>query len=156
MERLILCKISRPLPSDPSPAGSSRPVEQLFSLSGEVRVSWPSQDVGDRPHPGGYSVMPPLGQADPPPPLPGLVLGEGRVGHLWPVAIKQDLSPVKARLHSGLASGTLSGSFFFFFFNFVLFIATPGTYGSSQARSQTGAAAASLHHSHSNRGYLTH
>ena len=34
-------------------------------------------------------------------------------------------------------------------FGFFLFRATPATYGSSQARGQTGAAAASLHHGHS-------
>ena len=39
-----------------------------------------------------------------------------------------------------------------FFFFFGLFRATPKAYGNSWARDQTGAAAASLHHSHSNMG----
>ena len=34
--------------------------------------------------------------------------------------------------------------------------ATPAAYGGSQARGQIGAVAASLHHSHSNAGSLTH
>ena len=37
-----------------------------------------------------------------------------------------------------------------FLFSFFLFRAAPTAYGSFQARGQTGAAAASLHHSHSN------
>ena len=41
-----------------------------------------------------------------------------------------------------------------FFFSFFLFTATPTAYGSSQARGQIGAAAASLHNSHSNPGHL--
>ena len=43
-------------------------------------------------------------------------------------------------------------AFFFvwFFFFFCLFRAAPTAYGSSQARGQIGAAAAGLHHSHSN------
>ena len=35
---------------------------------------------------------------------------------------------------------------------FFLFKATPAAYGSSQARHETGGAAADLHHSHSNTG----
>ena len=42
----------------------------------------------------------------------------------------------------------------FFFFN--LFRATPIAYGSSQARGQIRAVAASLHHSHSNAGSEPH
>ena len=42
--------------------------------------------------------------------------------------------------------------FFFFFFS----RASPAAYGGSQAGAQIGAAAAGLHHSHSNPGYLTH
>ena len=38
----------------------------------------------------------------------------------------------------------------FFSFLFCLFRATPAAYGGSQARGQTGAVAAGLHHSHSN------
>ena len=44
----------------------------------------------------------------------------------------------------------------FFIFIYFLFRATLAAYGSSQARAQIGAAAASLHHSHSNAGSLTH
>ena len=43
--------------------------------------------------------------------------------------------------------------FFFFFF---LFRAAPTAHGSSQAGSQIGAAAAGLHHSHSNAGFEPH
>ena len=39
-----------------------------------------------------------------------------------------------------------------FYFIFLLFIATPETYGSSSPRGRTGATAASLHQSHSNAG----
>ena len=39
---------------------------------------------------------------------------------------------------------------------FLSFWATPKPYGGSQARGQTGATAASLHHSHSNAGSLSH
>ena len=39
---------------------------------------------------------------------------------------------------------------------FCLFRATPAAYGSAQARGQIGAAAASLHHSHSNTGSQPH
>ena len=39
---------------------------------------------------------------------------------------------------------------FLVFFFFFIFMAAPAAYGSSQARGQIGAAAASLHHSHSN------
>jgi len=49
---------------------------------------------------------------------------------------------------------------FLFFGVFCLFVcflgAAPMVYGSSQARGRIGAAAASLHHSHSNTGSLTH
>ena len=41
---------------------------------------------------------------------------------------------------------------FSFFFLFGLFKAAPAAYGSSQARGQIGAIAASLHYSHSNMG----
>ena len=41
------------------------------------------------------------------------------------------------------------------FFSF-LFTATPEAYGSSQARGRIGAAAAGLHHSHSNTGSELH
>ena len=44
---------------------------------------------------------------------------------------------------------------FFFFFVFV-FRAAPAAYGGSQARGPVGAVDASLHHSHSNAGSLTH
>ena len=44
----------------------------------------------------------------------------------------------------------------FLFFTFGLFRAAPAVYGGSQARGQITAAAASLHHSHSNTGSLTH
>ena len=44
----------------------------------------------------------------------------------------------------------------FIFIYFLLFRATPVAYGSSQARHAIGAAAAGLHHSHSNAGSLTH
>ena len=47
---------------------------------------------------------------------------------------------------------SISNSFFFS----SLFRATPVVYGSSQARGWIGAAAASLHHSHSNARSLTH
>ena len=40
--------------------------------------------------------------------------------------------------------------FFFFFWPFCLFRATPAVYGGSQARGPIGAVAAGLHHSHSN------
>ena len=43
---------------------------------------------------------------------------------------------------------------FFFFFSFLR--AAPAAYASSQARGQTGARAASLHHSHSNARSETH
>ena len=46
--------------------------------------------------------------------------------------------------------------FFFFFFFFGLFRAAPAAYGGSQVRGRTGAAAAGLHHSHSNAGSLNH
>ena len=39
------------------------------------------------------------------------------------------------------------------FFVFYLFRAAPVAYGGSQARGQTGAAAAGLHHSYSNSGF---
>ena len=39
-----------------------------------------------------------------------------------------------------------------FFFSFCLFRATPEAYGGSQAKGRIGAAAASLHHGHSNAG----
>ena len=42
------------------------------------------------------------------------------------------------------------------FFFFLLLMATPVAYGSSQARSQIGVAAASLHYSHSNAGSELH
>ena len=42
--------------------------------------------------------------------------------------------------------------FFFFFFFFCIFRAAPAAYGGSQARGQIRAAAAGLHHSHSNAG----
>ena len=46
---------------------------------------------------------------------------------------------------------------FLFLFFPLLFRAAPAAYGSSQARNQIGAAAASLHHSHSNAGWdLSH
>ena len=44
----------------------------------------------------------------------------------------------------------------FFSFFFLLFRAAPVAPGSSQARGLIGAAAAGLHHSHSNAGSLTH
>ena len=40
----------------------------------------------------------------------------------------------------------------FYFIYFCLFRATPAAYGGSQARGPVGAAAAGLHHSHSNSG----
>ena len=43
-----------------------------------------------------------------------------------------------------------------FFLPFCLFRAAPVAYGGSQARGPVGAAAAGLHHSHSNAGSLTH
>ena len=42
------------------------------------------------------------------------------------------------------------------FLFFSLFFSTPAAYGSSQARDAVGAAAASLHHSHSNAGSKPH
>ena len=45
---------------------------------------------------------------------------------------------------------------FFFFFLFCLFRAAPAADGSSRARGQTGAAAASLHHNQSNAGSEPH
>ena len=42
--------------------------------------------------------------------------------------------------------------YFISFYLFFLFRATPVTYGSSQVRGRIGAAAAGLHHSHSNVG----
>ena len=42
------------------------------------------------------------------------------------------------------------------FFSFFLFRAAPSVYGSSQARGQIRAAAAGLHHSHSNAGSEPH
>ena len=45
-------------------------------------------------------------------------------------------------------------SLFFFFFG--LFRAAPASYGSSEAKGQTGAADAGLHHSHSNARSLSH
>ena len=42
--------------------------------------------------------------------------------------------------------------FSFSFFFFLLFMATPAAYESSQAKGLIGAAAAGLHHSHSNLG----
>ena len=45
---------------------------------------------------------------------------------------------------------------FFFFFFFLRFRAIPTVYGVSQARGPIRAAAAVLHHSHSNAGSLTH
>ena len=45
-------------------------------------------------------------------------------------------------------------SLFFFFFLVLFFRAAPTAYGSSQARGQIGAAAAGLHHSHSNVGSM--
>ena len=47
------------------------------------------------------------------------------------------------------------GLFFLFFF-FLVFLGPHLTYGSSQARGQTGAAAAGLHHSHSKKGSEIH
>ena len=44
----------------------------------------------------------------------------------------------------------LGGALVWFGLVFLLFRATPAAYGSSQARDQIGAAAAGLHHSHSN------
>ena len=43
---------------------------------------------------------------------------------------------------------TVNPGYFFF-----LFRAAPAAYGGSQARGQIGAVAASLHHSHSNKGW---
>ena len=44
--------------------------------------------------------------------------------------------------------------FFFFFWPFLFFFrAAPSAYGSAQARGQIAAAAANLHHSHSNTGF---
>ena len=43
-------------------------------------------------------------------------------------------------------------NFFFFFFLVFFFRTAPVAYGSSLARGQNGAAAAGLHHSHSNCG----
>ena len=48
------------------------------------------------------------------------------------------------------------GSTVCFFVSFCLFRATPTAYGSSQARGQIVAVAASLHHSHSNAGSEPH
>ena len=56
-----------------------------------------------------------------------------------------------------LQSHLWGGIFYFFNFNFFIFMfclfeATPVAYGGSQAKGRTGAAAAGLHHSHSNMG----
>ena len=53
---------------------------------------------------------------------------------------------------------TYASLFLFYFFTciFSFFRAAPEAYGSSQARGGVRAAAASLHHSHSNAGSLTH
>ena len=56
-------------------------------------------------------------------------------------------------LHTGSSSGLGLCFFVFVFFSFFsLFRAAPAAYGSSQAKGQIGASAASLHHSHSNAG----
>ena len=47
-------------------------------------------------------------------------------------------------------------NFYFFYFLFCLFRDTPTAYGGSQARGRIRAAAASLHHSHSNAGSEPH
>ena len=62
------------------------------------------------------------------------------------------------RFHCGQEydNPALSCLFLFLFLFFCLFRATPMAYGSSRARGQIGAAAASLHPSHSNVGYCTH
>ena len=54
--------------------------------------------------------------------------------------LETDASPVKFRISARN------------FLSFLLFKAAPMAYGSSQARGRIGAAAASLHHSHSNAG----
>ena len=54
------------------------------------------------------------------------------------------------------ATGKKSNSHLIFYYLFFLFRVTPVAYGSFQARGQIGAAAASLHYSHSNTRYLTH
>ena len=70
----------------------------------------------------------------------------------------------RKRREGGRKEGNSQVSFFCFFFVFCLFCcccccflfflfrAKPTAYGSSQARGQIGAAAAGLHHSHSNAG----
>jgi len=55
----------------------------------------------------------------------------------------------------GLWKG-VNGLCFFVLLIFFLFVAIPTAYGGSQARGGIRAAAASLHHSHSNTGSLTH
>ena len=44
----------------------------------------------------------------------------------------------------------------YYYYHYLLFRATPMAYGGSQTRGWTGAAAASLHHSHSNEGSKQH
>ena len=55
---------------------------------------------------------------------------------------------LRAQIMISIFSNKVSIYFFFF-----LFRSIPEAYGSSQARGQTGAAAATLHHSHSNAGF---
>ena len=50
----------------------------------------------------------------------------------------------------------LQGFFFFFSLFFLLFRTSPAAYSSSQARGWISAAAASLHHSHSNGWFVVH
>ena len=54
-----------------------------------------------------------------------------------------------------LCSGNTQALFLFFSFSFLFSMATLAAYGSSRARGQIGAAAAGLHHTHSNTGSLT-
>ena len=71
----------------------------------------------------------------------------------WLLAFLGSRSPSSFKASNGGLSSSLSPFFFFFF---CLFRAAPVAYGSSQARGQIGAAAASLHHSHSNEGSEPH
>ena len=78
-------------------------------------------------------------------------LGQAKPSHSWPLE-RHFLPPFPHWLSSSWSPQPLFLKHTDLFFVFCLFRVTPMAYGSSQARSQMGATAASLCHSHSNVG----
>ena len=107
-------------------------------------------------------------KGNPPTPMMGMYIAAATVKNSMEIPFKTTicssnptpghLSRENHTLNRYMHSSVDCSTVLFFFFN-CLFRVTPMTYGSSQARGQIGAVAASLYHSHSNKGsksYLHH